>query len=227
MTGIVLLVLYFGVRIGGEVERELAITAFGAQRSAAQASISAYPDDLAADTQERQEFQPQAATGAVEPATIISRSQTAATSEWAAPEPESHEPLATSDSEALPIALLRITRLGLEVPVYADTSERNLNRGAGWVEGTGAPDDGSNMAIAAHRDGYFRVLKDVTVGDILEVESISRRTTYRVSQISIVQPEDISPLAATDTATVTLVTCYPFYFVGHAPQRYIVRAVVL
>jgi sortase A len=132
-----------------------------------------------------------------------------------------------SGSDALPIALLRIGRVGLEVPVFADTSERNLNRGAGWVKGTAAPDDGGNMAIAAHRDGYFRVLKDVAVGDVLELESISRQQAYRVVELSIVEPGDISPLYATDTAAVTLVTCYPFYFVGHAPQRYVVRAVAM
>jgi sortase A len=131
------------------------------------------------------------------------------------------------DMESLPIALLRIGRVGLEVPVYADTTERNLNRGAGWVKGTAAPDDGGNIAIAAHRDGYFRVLKDVAVGDVLELESITQERLYRVTEISIVEPGDTSSLFATETAAVTLVTCYPFYFVGHAPQRYIVRAVAL
>jgi sortase A len=127
----------------------------------------------------------------------------------------------------LPIALLRISRVGLEVPVFADTSERNLYRGAGWVKGTSAPDDGGNMAIAAHRDSYFRALKDVAVGDIIEIESITQQQTYRVVKLSIVEPEDVSSLYATDTAAVTLVTCYPFYFVGNAPQRYIVRAVAM
>lgn len=144
---------------------------------------------------------------------------------WQDFEPQSAPPV--SEPASLPIALLRIDRVGLEVPVYADTTERNLNRGAGWVAGTAAPDDGGNIAIAAHRDGYFRALEDVAVGDVLALESITQQRFYRVDEISIVEPGDISSLSPTETAAVTLVTCYPFYFVGHAPQRYIVRAVAM
>lgn len=125
----------------------------------------------------------------------------------------------------VPIALLRIPRLSLDVPVFADTSERNLNRGAGWIEGTAAPDEGGNIAIAAHRDRYFRALKDVHVGDVIELETLTQRHEYRVTKLSIVRPDDTSWLHATRTAAITLVTCYPFYYVGHAPKRYIVRAV--
>ncbi len=211
VLGVVLLVLYFGARIDGEIGREQAITAFVQART----PIIPDPDDSASDPGPRQEDKP---------ATDVSQ---ASPPPQTVPGPESDEAPLPSGSDTLPIALLRISRVGLEVPVFADTSERNLNRGAGWVKGTAAPDDGGNMAIAAHRDGYFRVLKDVAVGDVLEIESISRQQAYRVVKLSIVEPEDISPLYATDTAAVTLVTCYPFYFVGHAPQRYIVRAVAI
>ncbi|MCA1779948.1 MAG: class D sortase [Xanthomonadaceae bacterium] len=117
--------------------------------------------------------------------------------------------------------------VNLEVPVFADISERNLSRGAGWVPGTALPNDGGNMAIAAHRDQYFRALKDVAVGDLLELESLSGPQDYRVTSLTIVEPEDLWPLDPADVATVTLVTCYPFYFVGSAPQRYIVQAVAV
>ena len=127
--------------------------------------------------------------------------------------------------DALPVALLRMPGIDLEVPVFADISERNLSRGAGWIPGTASPNDGGNMAIAAHRDQYFRALKDVTVGDLLELESLSGPRSYKVTSLTIVEPEDLWPLDPTDVATVTLVTCYPFYFVGSAPQRYIVQAV--
>ena len=113
----------------------------------------------------------------------------------------------------------------LKVPVFADISERNLSRGAGWIPGTASPNDGGNMAIAAHRDQYFRALKDVAVGDLLELESLSGPRNYRVTSLTIVEPEDLWPLDPTDVATVTLVTCHPFYFIGSAPQRYIVQAV--
>jgi sortase A len=130
-------------------------------------------------------------------------------------------------ADALPAALLRVARVDLEVPVYADTSERNLNRGAGLVAGTALPDSDGNIAIAAHRDGYFRVLENVALGDLVELEGASRKRTYRITELVIVEPADIWPLHATDEPTVTLVTCYPFYFVGNAPQRFIVRAVAV
>lgn len=211
VLGVILLGLYFSARIDGEFERKQAITAFDQARTR---NIS-YPDDSRSYPGPRQD---------AKPATVISE---ISSPPLAVPAPESDWDRLSPRSDRLPIALLRISRVGLEVPVFANTSERNLNRGAGWVMGTAAPDDGGNMAIAAHRDGYFRVLKDVAVGDVLELESISRQQAYRVVELSIVEPGDISPLYATDTAAVTLVTCYPFYFIGHAPQRYIVRAVVM
>jgi sortase A len=125
----------------------------------------------------------------------------------------------------VPAALLRIPHVDLEVPVYVGTSERNLNRGAGLVEGTASPGSDGNIAIAAHRDGYFRVLKDVSLGDLLELESPTGQRRYRITDLVVVEPTDVWPLHATDEPTVTLVTCYPFYFVGSAPQRFIVRAV--
>lgn len=133
----------------------------------------------------------------------------------------------TAENELLPVALLRMPGVDLEVPVYGDISERNLSRGAGWIPGTALPNDGGNMAIAAHRDQYFRALKDVAVGDLLELESMSGPRSYKVTSLTIVEPEDLWPLDPADVATVTLVTCYPFYFVGSAPQRYIVQAVAV
>ena len=129
--------------------------------------------------------------------------------------------------ETLPAAVLRLARVGLEVPVYAGTSERNLNRGAALVEGTAVPGSDGNIAIAAHRDGYFRLLESVVPGDVIELDDPLRQRSYRVTELSIVEPTDVRPLHATDHAAVTLVTCYPFYFVGNAPQRFIVRAVAV
>ncbi len=131
------------------------------------------------------------------------------------------------NEQSIPIALLRIPRLSLEVPVYRDISEFNLNRGAGWVQGTAGPNNDGNMAIAAHRDQHFRPLKDIAVGDVLELESLSQQSNYQVTSLSIVEPQELWPLDPTDESTVTLITCYPFYFVGNAPLRYIVQAVVM
>jgi sortase A len=128
-------------------------------------------------------------------------------------------------SNEVPSAVLRMPALGLAVPVYEGATDLNLNRGAGQIDGTATPGEGGNVGIAAHRDGFFRVLKDAAVGQelILELPTATRR--YRVADLRIVEPTDVHVLDATEDATVTLVTCYPFYFVGHAPQRFIVRAV--
>ena len=131
------------------------------------------------------------------------------------------------ETPPLPIAVLRMDRVGLEVPIYPDISELNLSRGAGWIGGTAAPNTGGNVAVAAHRDRYFRPLKDVKVGDILELESLSGRGEFRVSRIVIVDPTEVSVLDDTTVPTVTLVTCYPFYFIGNAPRRYIVQAIAV
>jgi len=132
-----------------------------------------------------------------------------------------------SPPPSLPDAVLRIPRVKLAVPVYANTSAANLDRGAGLIPGTARPQVTGNIGIAAHRDGFFRALKDVAVGDRLEIERLFGTRVYRVSALSIVNPEDMRPLRQTSRSMVTLVTCYPFYYVGNAPQRYIVRAVAV
>ncbi len=124
-----------------------------------------------------------------------------------------------------PLAILRIPGLGLEVPVYASDSELHLNRGAGLIAGMGMPDTGGNVGIAGHRDGFFRVLKDVKPGQRIEVETRLRRHVYRVVSTEVVEASALHVLADSALPTVTLVTCYPFYFLGHAPQRFIVRGV--
>lgn len=123
-----------------------------------------------------------------------------------------------------PQALLRIPSVKLVVPVFEGTSELNLNRGAGRIEGTARIGEVGNVGIAAHRDGFFRVLKDVRVGDNLLLEHLTATQTYRVVSTNIVDPYEVSVLAPTTTRSVTLVTCYPFYYVGSAPRRFIVRA---
>jgi sortase A len=123
-----------------------------------------------------------------------------------------------------PEALLRIPSISLEVPVYDSVSEINLNRGAGLIDGVLPLIQGGNAGIAAHRDGYFRALKDLAVDGELYLDFRGNTKRYRIVDLRIVAPEDNSVLAPSRVPTVTLVTCYPFYFVGSAPQRFIVRA---
>lgn len=126
-----------------------------------------------------------------------------------------------------PLALLRMPRLKIDVPVLEGTDDLTLNRGAGWIEGTARPGEPGNVALSAHRDGFFRALKDVAAGDELVLETPRETTRYAVAWTKIVDPDDVSVLDETDGPAVTLVTCYPFYFVGSAPQRLIVRATPL
>ena len=126
----------------------------------------------------------------------------------------------------LPDAVLLIARIGLEVPVYRGATERHLNVGVARIEGTAAPGEPGNLGIAGHRDGYFRALKNVRPGDPIIVRTLERDHRYRVHRIVVVEPTEIEVLDPTDAATITLITCYPFYFVGHAPQRYIIQGVL-
>jgi sortase A len=121
-------------------------------------------------------------------------------------------------------AVLSIPDLGLEVPVYSDSSHLNMDRGAGLIPGTATPVEAGNIGIAGHRDGYFRVLKDAQVGSPLILQTPVGERRYRISEIMIVDPLDVEVLDSGEQEGVTLVTCYPFYFVGSAPKRYIVKA---
>jgi sortase A len=125
-----------------------------------------------------------------------------------------------------PLAVLGIPKIGVEVPVFDGTGDLTLNRGVGRIVGSGRVGQGGNVGIAGHRDGFFRGLKDVVVGDRIELRTPRRTEIYRVDQIRIVQPTEVDVLKDWGVATLTLVTCYPFYFIGNAPQRYIVRATV-
>ena len=122
------------------------------------------------------------------------------------------------------LAVLRIPRIKLEVPVLEGTDDWTLDRAVGHIEDTAAPGVSGNVGIAGHRDGFFRGLKDVVVGDALELATPHATERYQIERIWIVQPEEVSVLNPTESPTITLVTCYPFYFIGSAPQRYIVRA---
>ena len=123
-----------------------------------------------------------------------------------------------------PIGVLRIPSVKLSVPIYEGTSDETLQRGAGRIEGTAPLGEEGNIGIAAHRDSFFRALKDLAVGDILVLERVDGVDRYRIAGTTIVNPSDVSVLKPTDSSTITLVTCYPFYFVGSAPQRFIVKA---
>jgi sortase A len=123
-----------------------------------------------------------------------------------------------------PLAVLRINRIHLEVPVLDGTDDRILDRGVGRILGTARVGQPGNLGIAGHRDGFFRGLKDINVGDTVELETREGVQTYTIDSIKIVQPDDVSVLRQDNVTAMTLVTCFPFYFIGSAPQRYVVHA---
>lgn len=122
------------------------------------------------------------------------------------------------------LAILRIPRAHLEVPVLEGTSELSLNRGVGHIFGTPTPGEKGNTGIAGHRDGFFRLLRFVGIGDSIELESPGRILTYHVNQLRIVNPGDVEVLNPREVSSLTLITCYPFNFIGRAPRRYVVEA---
>lgn len=123
-----------------------------------------------------------------------------------------------------PVAVLSVGRLGIRVPVFDGTDDLALNRGAGWIAGTARPGQDGNVGLAGHRDGFFRGLKDVKTGDKLELATLHGVRHYAVDEIEIVTPDNVSVLQKRAAPSVTLVTCYPFYFIGDAPKRWIVHA---
>jgi sortase A len=123
-----------------------------------------------------------------------------------------------------PLAVLRISKIHLDVPLYNDTDDLTLNRGVGRILGTARVGEGGNLGIAGHRDGFFRGLKELAPGDQIDLLLTGRSEAYVVDKIQIVYPADVSVLDSTGVPALTLVTCFPFYYVGSAPQRFIVHA---
>jgi sortase A len=129
-----------------------------------------------------------------------------------------------SSKTDLPLAILRISKINLEVPVFNDTDDLTLNRGVGRILGTSQIGQLGNLGIAGHRDGFFRGLKDLNRDDIVELIRPGRTDRYIITEMQIVKPENVSVLAPTPAPTLTLVTCFPFYYIGNAPERYVVTA---
>jgi len=125
-----------------------------------------------------------------------------------------------------PLAVLRIGRLNIRVPVFEGTDELVLNRGVGWIAGTARPGETGNIGIAGHRDGFFRGLKDAALGDEVELSTLRGTSVYTTDRFEIVNPDNVGVLRSRGMPSLTLVTCYPFYFVGDAPQRFILHAVL-
>jgi sortase A len=138
----------------------------------------------------------------------------------AAVQPATTRPLAVGDT----LAKLKIPRLGTELYVVEGDGARELRRGPGHLAGSAMPGGDGNCIIAGHRDTHFRVLKDIREGDDIVLETQTGQYLYRVKHTHIVTPDDTDSLRPTATPELNLITCYPFYYVGSAPKRFVVEA---
>jgi LPXTG-site transpeptidase (sortase) family protein len=122
------------------------------------------------------------------------------------------------------IGRIEIPRLGLSELVIEGTSGRTLRRGVGHVSATAFPGERGNVGLAGHRDSHFSRLKGVTRGDLIRIETPDGVFAYQVQSIRIVEPNRGDLLSQTGGPRLTLVTCYPFHWVGPAPRRFVVVA---
>ena len=122
------------------------------------------------------------------------------------------------------VGRVEIPRVGVSALVREGDDTKTLRGAVGHVPGTAFPGDQGNAALAGHRDTFFRGLKDIRKGDHILLSTPAGDARYVVRSTSVVEPTDVSVLAPTPESTLTLVTCYPFNYIGAAPRRFIVRA---
>lgn len=135
------------------------------------------------------------------------------------------EPLPPDAALLSVIGKINIPRLGISAILKEGVGRRTLNLAVGHIPSTALPGQPGNVGVAAHRDNLFRGLKDIRQDDSITLTTLDNTYVYRVISTRVVNPADVSVLdASPDENTLTLVTCYPFYFVGNAPKRFIVRA---
>ena len=122
------------------------------------------------------------------------------------------------------VGMLDVPRLNLTTPVIEGDDDSTLKRAVGHLPDTPMPWEGGNSAFAGHRDGLFRPLKDIKVGDEILFRTSRDQYRYRVTATAIVTPDNVSVLEPRSQPSLTLITCYPFSYVGNAPKRFIIHA---
>ena len=127
-------------------------------------------------------------------------------------------------AKTYPVGKLYFPKLDESFTILDGTTTEALAFGPGHVEGTSYPGENGNICIAGHRDSFFNNIKDLSFGDIIRIDYVDSQQLFQVDSTIVVEPEELRWLEATGSTQLTLITCYPFYYVGEAPQRYIVRA---
>ncbi len=131
---------------------------------------------------------------------------------------------ASLDRPVRALGRLEIPDAELSVMVLEGTDEATLDRAVGRIEETAQPGEPGNLGIAGHRDGYFRALRHLQRGDAISLTTLDGVARYRVEKLEVVRPERVDVLESTGEPLLTLVTCYPFYYIGDAPKRFVVQA---
>jgi sortase A len=203
-VGLVLLAVYVGAKIHGVVLSRVAVQQFEELKRVPQSSDSSGESAVPNNDEPRTMLQPELAS-------------------WSRERIKGYQRSLDQHLNA-PLAVLHIPKIRLEVPLLEGTDDLTLNRGVGRIGGTAHLGEGGNIGIAGHRDGFFRGLKELKIGDTIELEGPVGTETYVVDQLKIVDPSDVSVLQPRSRSSLTLVTCYPFYYIGSAPKRYIVHA---
>jgi sortase A len=144
-----------------------------------------------------------------------------------APEPGSEVLPGVPPARGSAIGTLSIPRVDLSAVVLHGSDAQTLRRGPGHLENTALPGESGNVVIAGHRDSFFWPLRNIRLGDDIFIDTPERRFRYRVASVRVVNPYDVSVLGATDEPVLTLITCYPFWVFGNAPDRFVVRAAPL
>ena len=134
------------------------------------------------------------------------------------------KPVSPAPAAGTLLGRLEAPSVKMSTNVLEGSDDGTLSRGAGHIEDTPFPGQAGNIGIAGHRDTVFRPLRHIKVGDPLNLTTADRTYRYRISKTLIVGPDDVFVLNPTEQPTLTLVTCYPFDFIGHAPKRFIVQA---
>jgi sortase A len=140
---------------------------------------------------------------------------------------ESSAPPVPVAPEGSVLGRIEVRRVGISALILEGVAGSTLRRGVGHVAGTALPRWAGNVGLAGHRDTVFRGLKDIRKGDLVALETMEGTFRYAVDWTQVVEPRDVGVLAASDRPELTLVTCYPFFYVGPAPHRFVVRAHLL
>jgi sortase A len=122
------------------------------------------------------------------------------------------------------IGEMEVPRLGLKAIFVQGDSPRILRRAVGHISGTALPGEWGNVVLTGHRDTFFRPLRNIRQGDAITVTTVEGDFQYQVESVAVVPPSDVQVLQPSSQRTLTLITCFPFYYVGPAPKRFIVHA---